>query len=808
VVSRLASGYRRGAAGPAALESRGWSSELELREGWTTVLLLLAMLLCVAWSIQSAEWAEGLSILQGIVLVGGGAGVVLAKSRVPSRLAHPLSLLAGFAWAVLLTSQVVGRSLLIPGQEAVVELERQLRVWISVLVSGEAARGSFIFVLLLAYLLWITAHFCAWAIFRWQMVWWAVIVSGVALMINVTSANVNLTGFLIAFLLCALLLVVRTSVALYQQEWRMARVGYNSEVVYSFLRAGLVVSVLSILLAWVAPQALASQPAQEAWDKIGEPWRRFQDKSSRLFRDLNFRNPPVFVTYGRSMKFGGAVELADTPVLDIEAAMGRYWRVMVFHEYTGDGWNNTDTETIVIEENARDLFVPDFGYREEVTQTIILHQDLGPPGTLVAAGQPLRSNLPLRALVIYLEPEAENPSADIDPVDDGGAVPEPPQPGDASALYSQQELKAGQAYQVVSSLSRVDEESLRQAGTIYPDWVSPRYVQLPDSLPTRIRTLAEEVVEGQETPYDQALAIQRYLRDIPYNEGIDGPRSGQDGVDYFLFDAREGYCDYYSSAMVVMLRSLGVPARYVRGYSQGAKQEGLYRVLESDGHAWPEVFFPGYGWVEFEPTASEPLLHRSASQQASSPERTAPDRSGDRPLMDDTFEDPYAHEPTGPLPPPITESPWVRLRPWTPAILTLALLGVGAVVFLALRRHHRLEGLTTVERVYARLVIWVQRLLRFGPLAHQTPHEYAAAVLAAVPTGRGPIEGIVSAYVSYRFGGRTVAGEEVQAAWKEAQRAIWRSWLARVWNRLRLLPGSLARRILPPRMWQDVDISS
>jgi transglutaminase-like putative cysteine protease len=775
--------------------------ELELKEGWTTVFLLLAMLLCVAWSIQSAEWTYGLSMLQAMVLVGGGAGIVLAKSRVPTRLAHLLSLLAGFAWAALLTSQVVGQVLHIPLQEAVVELERELRGWLSILVAGEAVAGTHIFLLLLAYLLWITAYFCAWAIFRWQMVWWAVIVSGVALMINVTSARVNLTGFLLTFLLCALLLVVRTSVAFYQQEWRIARVGYSSEVVHSFLRAGLVVSVLSILLAWVAPEALASRPMQEAWDKIGEPWRRFQDESSRLFQDLNYKSPPVFVTYGRSMRFGGAVDLADTPILEVEAAMGRYWRVMAFHEYTGDGWDNTDTDTILIEPDAQEIAVPAFDYRQEVTQTIRLYHALGPPGTLVAAAQPLRSGLPLRALVTYLDPETEDHQAEVD-LEEVGEMPLP-LPGDASALYSQQALAAGQAYQVVSSLSRVDEASLREAGADYPDWVIPRYLQLPDSLPTRVRTLAEEVVEGQQTPYDQALAIQRYLREIPYNEKIDGPRPGQDGVDYFLFEAREGYCDYYSSAMVVMLRAVGVPARYVRGYSQGAKQEGVYRVLESDGHAWPEVFFPGYGWIEFEPTAGEPLLRRPASQQTPSPERPAPDRSDDRPLFDDTFEDPYAHAPMEPQPPPAPTTFWTRLRPWAGAVLALAVVSMALVIFLAFRRHRRLEGLTSAERVYASLVTWVQRLLHLGPLAHQTPHEYATAVVGAVPAGRRPVEQIVNAYVGYRFGGRTAEEADLELAWQEAQRAIWYRWLGRYWERFRAFPGVLLRRFLPRDVWSD-----
>jgi transglutaminase-like putative cysteine protease len=213
--------------------------------------------------------------------------------------------------------------------------------------------------------------------------------------------------------------------------------------------------------------------------------------------------------------------------------------------------------------------------------------------SLIAAGQPLRAGLPLRAAVTFIRQEE-----DLVRAPDGSSFPTAP--GDPSALYPRQRLAAGEGYQVLSSLTQVDEESLRQAGTSYPSWVVPRYLQLPESLPERVRLLAAEVTEGLTNPYDQTKAIEQFLRRFPYNDQIEGPGRGEDGVDYFLFDEQAGYCDYYASAMVTMLRSLGVPARYVRGYSEGRQEEGVYRLLESDGHAWPEVFFPGYGWVEFE----------------------------------------------------------------------------------------------------------------------------------------------------------------------------------------------------------------
>jgi len=526
---------------------------------------MLLTLLCVAWAIQAAAWTAGLSILPLASLVGGVFGILLTKSRTPSRLAHALSLLAGFTWAAYLTSRFLASALDIPLELAVSELSQHLESWLVALVAGKNSAGEVFFLFSLSLLMWLLAYLCAWAIFRWQQVWWGIIPSGVVLIINLTSAPKNLTGFLIAFVMFSLLLVVRTSLASYQQEWHVTHVRYNPELVGEVLRAGLAVVALAIALAWIAPSALASRPVQQTWSRVSAPWRDVQDEINRLFKGLNYRRDPALIpTFRRAVKFGGPVNLSDAPILDITAASGRYWRAGVFHEYTSDGWLNTDTDTILIAEDQQTITIPPFELRREVTQTVTLRHPLGLQSPIIAAGQPLRSNIPLRA-VVSLSPQEEQPTAELTPTILIAA------PGDPSFLYPQTELRAGDSYQVVSSLTRVDQESLRQAGTDYPPWIVPRYLQLPDSLPPRVTRLAEQLTAEHETAYDKARAIEDYLRSITYNEQISAPAAGQDGVDYFLFDVQEGYCDYYASAMVVMLRSIGVPARYVRGYSQGPR---------------------------------------------------------------------------------------------------------------------------------------------------------------------------------------------------------------------------------------------
>ena len=137
-----------------------------------------------------------------------------------------------------------------------------------------------------------------------------------------------------------------------------------------------------------------------------------------------------------------------------------------------------------------------------------------------------------------------------------------------------------------------------------------RYLQLPDTLPARVRELAADIVEGRETPYDQARAIEMYFKQNGFRYETDNvaiPSEDQDYVDQFLFDTKIGYCDNFSTSMVVLLRSLGIPARWVKGFAGGDVVDNhgsfsTYQVTNNDAHSWVEAYIPNVGWMNFEPT--------------------------------------------------------------------------------------------------------------------------------------------------------------------------------------------------------------
>jgi transglutaminase-like putative cysteine protease len=164
----------------------------------------------------------------------------------------------------------------------------------------------------------------------------------------------------------------------------------------------------------------------------------------------------------------------------------------------------------------------------------------------------------------------------------------------------------------------------------YAQSILNTYTQLPENLPPAIGALAMEVTDGLETWYDKAQAIERYFRNngFVYDQvEVAMPKEDEDYVEQFLFETKRGYCDNFSTSMAVMLRTLDIPARWVKGYTEGEYVETLnsgkrvYEVTNNNAHSWVEVYFPESGWVPFEPTqgfSNNVVFESEESSQAQS----------------------------------------------------------------------------------------------------------------------------------------------------------------------------------------------
>jgi hypothetical protein len=158
-------------------------------------------------------------------------------------------------------------------------------------------------------------------------------------------------------------------------------------------------------------------------------------------------------------------------------------------------------------------------------------------------------------------------------------------------------------YEATSNIPNVPPAQLRVASAVFPASLAAIYLQVPP-LDARIKQLAQQITANAPTEYDKTAKIEQYLKaHYTYTLDLRGPRTA-DPLAHFLFTSRAGNCEYFAAAMTVMLRDVGVPARYVGGFLSGEYNDvgGDWIVRASDAHVWVEVFFPGYGWITFDPT--------------------------------------------------------------------------------------------------------------------------------------------------------------------------------------------------------------
>ncbi|MGH9563552.1 MAG: transglutaminaseTgpA domain-containing protein, partial [Terracidiphilus sp.] len=172
------------------------------------------------------------------------------------------------------------------------------------------------------------------------------------------------------------------------------------------------------------------------------------------------------------------------------------------------------------------------------------------------------------------------------------------------SIFNPAHNAATSRYEVLSLLPVVDRMELRKDPSDFPQQIRDVYLQLPPHLDPRIRRLATAIASHSHNEYDRISAISLYLdRNYRYTLNLQGPAPA-DPLANFLFVSRAGHCEYFASALTIMLRTLGVPARYVTGFAPGEYNDvaGDYIVRASDAHAWVEVYFSGYGWLTFDPT--------------------------------------------------------------------------------------------------------------------------------------------------------------------------------------------------------------
>ena len=734
-----------------------------MRSPWIAVILLAVAHLSLTWSLDAAGWAEGLHLSSYAVILGVLIGTLLAFTPWPAWWIRVYTLLTGSAVTLYLTASLVPTNL--PHYYRAVIVIRHLQTWLQGVVVSSPQGDNLVFVLDIVFLLWWLSILSTVELIRHRRVWTATLPTGVILVLNTYYAPKNLNSYLLVYLGATLILFVVVHLDERITLWEHAHVRYPLDVTLDFLRNGILVTLVIIALAWGTPALARSERVQNWLSPVRTPWHRVQEEWGRVFSTLHYEGPVVVPVFTYRFHFQGAPELHDTPLFRVRSPQGYYWRAAVYDVYEGDGWRIQSAHSVELYP-SQGVHIPPWPKGEWVTQTVTTLV----PGviSLIGAPTPIHFSIPIRALV---ETTPQKVGEEI------------------YLAQSIVPLRAGETYTVVSQIVFPQASELRAAGTDYPSWVKQRFLQLPPTLPNRVRELAHDLTASHDNPYDKALALERYLRSIPYSESIPAPPAKKDAVDWFLFEEKRGYCDYYASSMAIMARAVGIPARIASGYARGVYDEetGTWTVRERDAHTWPELYFPGYGWIPFEPTAGEPPLTRPEPSIPADEEQLRDLHELDRELQ---FPENMAEAKPTRLARSRWRKFWLQFQErhlgtwvWIIGVLVSGYL-LGRTLEHRWKRHPNL-----IPRMYKN-ILWWERHLGLAPQPSYTPNEHAQRLARLLPIHRAAVANIMRAYQIYAYGppSEREALKHWQpllyTEWKHLLPALGITWMRRAWHRL------------------------
>jgi transglutaminase-like putative cysteine protease len=556
--------------------------------------ILLLVLLSTSEGLFTTQWAPGL--VTAILLAEAGAvlGMALGFSQFKRAAVFWFSFGYSLPIVILVLGWILngGNSWM----ERIADLSARLTYSLALFFISRPVQDTALFVVFMALVFWIIGLMAGFALTRFGNFIGAVVPAGVVLM-TVQVYNAGRGGgniILAAYFLLSVLELGRMTYAKRRVYWKKQGVALLVESRTDLNLTLVIAACVIVALVWLAPtSAKQFSDIKTAWDKLSHPLRNVQENLGHAVAGLQAPGTvrPVDF-YDDNLSLGNQAATGETELFRIRAPLENglpryYWRVRSYNTFLNDQWYSQDaTVTNFVPTQASfplavpELLTGEFSFTSLVLNLAVLVTPAGPVWVSHASE------------VVFLQ----TPDGKMDPVQ----------------FLSQPSILSGQQYLVHANLSEPTIQQMGNAGDVYPDWITKNYLQLPKTLSPEIVALAHRITEQARTPYDKADAITQYLRsNITYSTTVNTPPPGQNSLDWFLFDSKTGFCNYYATAEVILLRSVGIPARLVVGFAQGEfTSPNLYVVRERDEHAWPEVYFPGVGWVEFEPTSNQAPLVR------------------------------------------------------------------------------------------------------------------------------------------------------------------------------------------------------
>lgn len=725
---------------------------LWMQQEWMTVLLTFITLEIAILSIERANWLESQPSLTFVLILSVITGFISAKRQI-RRLVNWLMVIAGgllvTAWQTL--------SVLPPSELPWHErLGTALESFWGVISMNRTDESSIHFVIFLVLFTWFLGYISTWIVIRRQNAWGVVASGVIVLLINLSNLPPNYYGFLIFFLIFAMLLVGQVRLVKNNSLVATGSTTSSFAITRFFAFSLLSISILAATITWLTPDItlgrIANIDADETpiLENVEEYLTNFLAKVPRKQPLVAAEDQGEYLFTGNYERFGNDVHFI------VDSDSPRYWRTWVYDIYKSSGWTNSEIieytqgqETI----NSGDEYLTS---RSEITfdVEVFLKTDI-----LLTTGHFLSSNIPV-SLHSLVPIESDSPA-----------------PETIIATVAPYTLDIGKTYSVSSSVISATPGELAEAGTDYPEEIMKYYLQLPDSLPDRVRTLSANITANATTPYEKVLAIGDNLSQFSYSLKADVPPEGADAVEFFCFNEQSGACGDFATAMVVLLRAAGVPSRFCIGYRYGELDPATdrYVVLVSNRHAWAEVYFPGYGWVEFESTPGSRSPRGIVGVEAFTSSGTT------------EIWDPYIYMEQ------ILTGSTVASSSYQPSKVSLdatsvalvwpfVFLGIGIPVaiimyFVFFRRRKtgekRLKSTEYESEVYAGMCELAERA-NLGPLPYQTPLEYCARLISEFPLEKDYIQYILDSFLTRRYRPESSPGQSESMTWRlmKARRSV------------------------------------
>ncbi|HYH93540.1 MAG TPA: transglutaminase domain-containing protein [Candidatus Saccharimonadales bacterium] len=736
-------------------------------EGWLTVGLVGLLCLSLAWSLDDAQLVLGIADYTDFLTWAAIGGVAIGFIGPKVGWGRWTTILIGTILGALLVPLLVGVVLDpedgSPGiwftatATSVVNAFTDL-VWENRLSTSEFGHHLWV----LGLIVWASSLFASHACFGHRRPINAVLLIGLLLVANMSLTVRDQLPYLVLFSLAALFLLIRFHTFDEQADWLRRRIGDPAAISSLYLRGGTVFIGVAVVGSLLLTRFAASDPLAGVWTDVSVrvvEWSRAIEK----FLPEGGSGVAFAPTFGSTATIGTSWFTSNDPALEIEVPATEteipYWRAVTFDTLLFDGYGRSQ-DTNPLERETGEAVLDATGDevtsdgRREVTYRIT---PSGGGTTLIAPSAPEALDVPIELTVL----------------------------GEEAWFVALDRRGSSGAYTVTSLIRDTDEtvpgaltaNRLRVAGTEFPEAILERYAETPgdDLVGPQTLVVLDEIlaITGPDpTQYDLAKTIESYLRDSAnftydpnlIDDGIDC--DGLSRIECFATFKR-GFCQYYAALMTALLREQGYPARIAEGYLPGSRELGTGRVIvrNSDAHAWVEVYFPRYGWVDFDPTGGgvAQIVPLPSGQVEASP---SSDPSASGPTLTRPPEDaePSDNEPAFTGTGPINSSP---VGPFIAVTMLLAVI-VGVVAFTAWRRGPR--GPVSADGAYGSITRLATRL-GFAPRPNQTVYEYAGALAEVLPGARPELETVARAKVEVAYGGRTL-GEDRLASLKDAQRRL------------------------------------